>query len=42
MPERLGYEREARLKRNAADAQHPGQLRDTLIFARWPEGDPAP
>ncbi|WP_161881473.1 GNAT family N-acetyltransferase [Deinococcus alpinitundrae] len=42
VPERLGFEREARLKRNAADAQQPGQLRDTLIFARWPEGDRAP
>ena len=37
VPERLGYKREARLKRNAADAQHPGQLRDTLLFARWPQ-----
>lgn len=42
VPERLGYEREACLKRNARDAQHPDRLRDTLIFARWPESDPTP
>ena len=38
VPERLGYELEARLKRNARDAQDPEQLRDTLVFARWPRG----
>ncbi|AZI43155.1 N-acetyltransferase [Deinococcus psychrotolerans] len=36
VPKRLGYELEARLKRNARDAQHPEQLRDTLVFAKWP------
>lgn len=37
VPERLGFELEARLKRNARDAQHPDRLRDTLIFAHWPQ-----
>lgn len=37
VPERLGFEREAHLKKNARDPQHPEQLRDTLIFARWRE-----
>ena len=37
VPGRLGYELEARLKRNARDAQDPEQLRDTLVFARWPQ-----
>lgn len=37
VPKRLGYELEATLKRNARDAQHPEQFRDTLIFARWPK-----
>ncbi|GAA4009218.1 GNAT family N-acetyltransferase [Deinococcus rubellus] len=36
VPERLGFELEARLKRHARDPQHPEQFRDTLIFARWP------
>ncbi|WP_293911562.1 GNAT family protein [Deinococcus sp.] len=36
VPLRLGYEREAVLKRSAADAQG-GVLRDTLVFARWSE-----
>ncbi len=36
IPKRLGYVQEARLRHNARDAQHPEQLRDTLIFARWP------
>ena len=37
VPQRLGFELEARLKRNARDAQHPERVRDTLIFARWPQ-----
>ena len=38
VPRRLGYELEARLKRNARAADDSGQLRDTLVFARWPSG----
>jgi RimJ/RimL family protein N-acetyltransferase len=34
---KLGFEREAVLKRNAADPEQPERLRDTLVFARWPE-----
>ena len=36
---KLGFEREAVLKRNAADPQQPQRLRDTLVFARWPQED---
>lgn len=39
VPRRLGYQQEARLKRNARDAQHPERLRDTLVFVRWPQGE---
>lgn len=35
VPTRLGFKREALLKRHHRDPQHPEQLRDTLIFARW-------
>lgn len=35
VPRRLGFEEEARLKRNARSPQPPHELRDTLVFARW-------